>query len=137
MNPSNRAKTLATLLDEFHSQYQNVPPLNIGSLLMAAYILFVYPQQSEFENMNFDTVSINDFTVATGTPTTQKRRFCSRIRNALAHGRFTVCDGLITMSDQRQDATDRFEARISVINFGKFINGFMQTVKNHHFGTLI
>lgn len=133
MDPMNRTKTLSTLLEEFYTQYQNVEPLNIGTLLMAAYILFVYPQQTEFENINFDAVPTGDFNVVTGTLTTEKKRFCARIRNSLAHGRFAVHSDLITLTDQKPDGKDKFEANISVTKFGIFINEFMHEVKNKHY----
>jgi hypothetical protein len=132
-NPKNGDKKLSELLKEFHSQYNNIDPLNIGSLLMASYILFVYPQQSEFNSFDFSRVDTNHFTVHQGTSTTNKDRFCSRIRNALAHGRFAVNLDQIELSDQKTNGSDPFRTTILLVHFGEFINNFMDEVKRQHF----
>lgn len=133
MQPENCEKTLSKLLHEFHSQYSNVKPLNIGSLLMASYILFVYPQQTEFDSIDFSRVDTNSFTVHEGTSKENKQRFCSRIRNGLTHGRFAVNSDQIELTDQRQDGSDPFRTTITVGAFGEFINNFMHEVKRQHF----
>ena len=132
IDPKNRDKTIGKLLREFRKQYI-VPPLNIGSLLMAAYILFVYPQQAEFDKVDFERISTDGFYVHEGTPTTESRRFCSRIRNGLSHGRFKVGDNQIELTDQQRDGRDPFRATIQIDKFGEFINQFMSEVKKQYF----
>lgn len=131
--PENMNKSLGQLLDEFRTRYSNVEPFNIGTLLMWAYILFVYPQQAEFDAFDFSRVDTNSFTVHEGTPNTNKKRFCSRIRNALTHGRFAVNADQIELTDQKQDGADKFQTTITIANFGDFINSFMHEAKSQHF----
>lgn len=131
-DPRNRDKTVGQLLAEFHQRY-TVAPLNIGSLLMASYILFVYPQQAEFENADFARIDTSKFIVSKGTPNTEHKRFCSRIRNGLTHGRFTVNGEQIELCDQKNDGSDPFCTTISVGDFGQFISAFMLEMKNQHF----
>ncbi len=102
---------------------------------MAAFILFVYPQQTEFEQVDFGRINIDGFHVHEGTPTSNPKRFCSRIRNGLSHGRFRLADGQIELTDQKRDGSDSFCTTISVGKFGDFINQFMLEAKNQHFKT--
>jgi len=124
---------MGQVLDDFLKEYRNVSPFNPGLLLMASYILFVYPQQAEFEAINFLRIDTDKFIVHQGTPNTDKKRFCSRIRNGLTHARFTVNGDQIELCDKKKDGTDQFRSTISVGDFGNFINGFMHEVKNQHF----
>ena len=100
---------------------------------MGAYILFVYPQQAEFEATDFSKIDTSRFDVQEGTEANNKQRFCSRIRNSLAHGRFNLRCNDIEFEDQRHGGTDRFRVKIGIKDFGDFINSFMQEVKNQYF----
>jgi len=133
MQPENSDKSVGQLLREFHTQYSNVAPLNIGSLLMASYILFVYPQQAEYNNVDFSRIDFTGFQIHEGTPTSEPITFCRRIRNGLTHGRFTLNEDHIELTDKKQDGSDPFRATISFTAFGDFINAFMSEVKNQHF----
>jgi len=133
MQPDNQEKTLRQLLQEFSVKYSNVSPLNIGSLLMASYILFVYPRQAEFDATDFSKIETSKFVVHQGTANSDKKRFCSRIRNGLTHGRFVITGDEIELCDQKNNGSDQFRSTIRVCDFGDFINGFMHEVKNQHF----
>ncbi|MBN2375539.1 MAG: hypothetical protein JXD22_04005 [Sedimentisphaerales bacterium] len=132
--PENKDRSMGEVLEEFKEKYSNVEPLNIGTLLMASYILFVYPQQAEFDKADFSHIDTDKFIVHYGTQNTEKKRFCSRIRNGLTHGRFTVNGDQIELCDKKADGTDQFRSTIYVGDFGNFINGFMHEIKNQHFG---
>lgn len=129
----NKDKTIGEALKIFSQKYENILPINVGLLLMASYLLFVYPQQTDFDNIDFDKIDINQFDVHEGTPKTDKKRFCSRIRNSLTHSRFGLHGERIEFHDQRNDETDKFRASISIKDFGNFINNFMFEVKDQHF----
>jgi len=135
MRFENHDKCLGQVLCEFARQYAGTYPLNVGTLLMASYILFVYPQQTAFEAIDLAKIDTSGFKVHYGTPARDKRRFCSRIRNSLSHGRFwvEVEKKQIRFRDHRvvkgfNDA-DEFAATISITDLGEFINRFMLEVK--------
>ncbi|MCC5848349.1 MAG: hypothetical protein JJU29_09660 [Verrucomicrobia bacterium] len=132
LDPTYEKKTIGELLVEFREKYK-IDPLNIGSLIMAAYPLFVFPQQAEFNAINFSEIDLSSFTVTEGTNTTDPKRFCSRIRNSLAHARFKVEQNNISFYDQTKNGGDNFSASISIQRFGSFINEFMLEVKNQFF----
>ena len=132
MKPEHQDKPMKDVIEEFRKQFSNVLPLNIGTLLMASYILFVYPQQTEFNAIDFSQIDTSKFVVHQGTSSTETKRFCSRIRNGLTHGRFMVNSNQIELCDQKRDGKDQFRSTISIGAFGDFINKFMHEVKNQH-----
>jgi hypothetical protein len=111
--------------------------------MMAAYPLFVYPQQSEFEKMNFAGINTSKFEDISGISARSKyknnlgeynKKFCMRIRNSLAHAKFIIekeSSKIIFMDDDK--GRKFFEARISFTDFGDFISDFYIEAKKQYF----
>jgi hypothetical protein len=57
LNLANGGKAINELLKDFRAKNDNCHILNVGTVFMAAYILFVYPKESDF--INSDLTSIN------------------------------------------------------------------------------
>jgi hypothetical protein len=72
MEPEHQDKLMKDVIEEFKKKFSNVLPLNIGTLLMASYILFVYPQQTEFDAIDFSQINTGKFVVHEGTSSTEK-----------------------------------------------------------------
>uniref|UniRef100_UPI0013828BED hypothetical protein n=1 Tax=Vibrio sp. V23_P3S9T160 TaxID=1938675 RepID=UPI0013828BED len=83
MKPENKNKKVSELLSEFSKRNKGVPPLNIGSMLSAAYVCFMYPQQRDFSKLNFSAIDTNCFLITSGEKGDSKY-ICRRIRNSLA-----------------------------------------------------
>jgi len=144
MDEKNWGKTVGQLLKEFNEN-EGVKPLNVGTLVMAAYPLFVYPQQTEFEKIDFSQINTSRFTVLTGKPTdptADRKYFCRRIRNAVAHGNFKIVEDQVkdqiefvdyTFDKKSKQPKDFFKATITTLDFGAFINNFMSEVKRQYF----
>ncbi len=132
IDPVNEEKKVKDLLSVFKQKYQNVSPLNIGSLLAASYLCFVYPQQSEFNVFNFDSISTDHFKIVVGNEKKSKD-ICRRIRNSLTHARFNIENKDIVFHDQEPDGSNKFEAKIEIDYFGDFINQFFFAAKNQYF----
>ncbi len=133
MKPENKDKTIKQLLNDFKSTYESIEPLNIGSLFMASYILFVYPKESDYKAIDFSKIDTSCFTVKEGTSNSNKDRFCCRIRNSLTHSRFSIEGDRISFLDYKKNEKDLFKASISIHKFGEFINNFMHEVKKQYF----
>ncbi len=131
MSPKNQNRSVGELLAEFSIKYEGVPLLNVGTLIMAAYPLFVYPQQAEFDKVDYNKISTDRFEVRVGTSSNKRKRFCGRIRNSLSHGNFTITDSHILFEDNNREKTDAFSATIKIEDFGKFINNFMFEAKKN------
>ena len=132
MSPNNQDKKVSNLLKEFKSKNEETEPLNMGSLLSAAYICFMYPQQAEFETLDFTKISIEKFSVSLGNFGDSKY-LCRRIRNSLAHVRFEILNGVFIFKDQKPDGSDKFEATITYKDFGDFLNSFFHEAKKQYF----
>ncbi|WP_409526522.1 HEPN family nuclease [Nitrincola sp. MINF-07-Sa-05] len=130
--PENQDKKLSVLLGEFQNKNEGITPLNIGSLLSSAYICFMYPQQTEFENLNFESISADNFSIIYGRDGDAKYR-CRRIRNSLAHARFQVSKEMFIFEDQDPRGNDKFKATIKACHFGDFLNNFFHECKNQYF----
>jgi hypothetical protein len=132
MAPEDQNKKVSDLLLEFQNANEGVNPFNIGSVLSAAYICFMYPQQTEFDNLNFQRISTEKFSITLGNDGDAKYR-CRRIRNSLAHARFQIINGLFVFKDQKTNGSDKFEITIKVEHFGAFLNDFFHECKNQYF----
>lgn len=130
MDPQNHTKTIGQMRRTFNNEYENIEPLNIGTFLMASYPLFVFPQQADFESIDFSKIDTSKFRVLHGTKSNNKKRFCSRIRNALSHGKVEVKGDNMIFMDRRKDGSDQFRAEIVIGDYGKFIGDFMHEVKS-------
>ena len=101
--------------------------LNTGVLMMAAYILFVYPRENYLDDINFDLISIDDFKIISqDNNNDDSKTLCTRLRNSVAHGNYTVSDVKeeVTFRDERQNGTNKIEFKIHIVKFGKFITNF-------------
>ena len=61
----NARKTLLEILKENQASLflKDERVLNVGVLIMATYILFVYPQQNEFDQLDFSQIDIGKFNI--------------------------------------------------------------------------
>ncbi|MCD4792418.1 MAG: hypothetical protein K8R54_04235 [Bacteroidales bacterium] len=138
LKPENRNKTINELLIDFKNEYEQTEPLNIGTLFMATYLLFLYPRESEIININISKAQISDFYIKTKgnkqSNETENEYFIRRLRNSIAHGNFIIDTDLkIKFEDNNKSKSNLFVAEIHLPKFGKFINEFMLEAKNQHF----
>jgi hypothetical protein len=133
MDPKNHSKTIGKMFEQFERKYENTKPLNIGTVLMASYPLFLFPQQADFDMIDFEQIDISMFHVLDGTKKDDKKYFCRRIRNALSHSRVRVNNGSIVFKDERKDGSDQFRAKVEINAYLRFIGGFMKEVKDQYF----
>ncbi|WP_415720603.1 HEPN family nuclease [Photobacterium ganghwense] len=136
MKPSNQNKSVSSLLSEFKDKNAGTPPLNLGTMLSAAYLCLMYPQQSEFQNMDFSKIDTSCFIVIEGENGDSKY-ICRRIRNSLAHARFQIVDDLFVFFDQRTNGKIPFKAEIKIQAFGEFLNSFFFEAKEQHFNRIV
>lgn len=131
-NPENQNKKVSELLQDFKRRNENIMPLNIGSMLSAAYICFVYPQQKQYEQLNFDNLDISKFKhLLEPKKTYNNKSFLRRIRNSLSHAKFEInADNFIFYDGQN---TIDFKVTISILEFGIFLNNFFHESKNQFF----
>lgn len=135
----NLDKSLRDLRSEFEAKYPPHEKLNIGVLVMAAYLCFLYPKESEvIGKMPDKGISIDKFTVT--IPGIKKgneneiANLLRRIRNSLAHANFTDGGNAITFHDQNpNNSEDIFEAEILYSDFGDFINTYIFVSKDEKF----
>lgn len=130
--PENQNKKVSELLQEFKSEYEGINPFNIGSMLSAVYICFMYPQQKEFNDLDFGKISTNKFKITNGRSGDSKY-ICRRVRNSLAHSRFDLKDDLFIFKDRQPNGNDEFEAQIKIEHFGDFLNKFFFECKKQFF----
>lgn len=96
-----------------------VLPMNIGTMMMASYLMFVYPRQRELDSLPYQHISIDRFAQGEEAAT-DKKTFIRRLRNALAHGRWDVEADRICFKDRR------WSASVSAEDFGAFLKQFLQ-----------
>ncbi|AJH13659.1 hypothetical protein [Myroides profundi] len=135
LKPENENKTIKDLLNEYRLKNENVTILNPGCLFMAAYLLFLYPKESEIVSTNLSFINTGIFDIITmgvKSPDESKEEYIvRRIRNSLAHGNFEIDDNLvITFEDNNSAKTNLFRTKIRFNQFGELINNFMQESKN-------
>jgi len=105
-----------------------------GLLLMAAYIQFVVPKQTEVADYSTYNLDISDFKILKWEKDNDDKKLKSsaifrRIRNSIAHARvkfaseksFLLSDG----PPQNKPFKATFEAEIEMKHFGKFLNTIM------------
>lgn len=135
-NPKNSNKNVSQLLRVFNKKHQNIPPLNKGSLIMASYILFVYPKENELteEFLNkIDTSKFNIIDAPINAPL-NSAFILRKLRNSLAHGKFIDENNFFTFEDWEeikgsQDRKFYFKATIGLKDFGVLINNFFSKTK--------
>lgn len=134
LNPINKNKTIDEVLKEFKVRNKNIDPLNVGTLFMATYLLFLYPRESEFKNIDINSIDISGFEIkiqgSKPNNESDNEYLIRRIRNSIAHGNFTIEHNLIIrFEDNNMQNSNPFVTEILLSKFGSFINDFMFTVK--------
>lgn len=120
-------------VEEYRKKRENCGLLNPGVLIAYAFMVFVYPKETEQPEIKKLKTDYSKFQVTKGSFEFR------RIRNAIAHGRFSVShdDGIITFWDSRLDEEKKididFEASISLWDFGSFVDSYCSELKALHF----
>lgn len=131
-NPKNKDKKVSELLQDFQEHNENIMPFNIGSMLSTAYICFLYPQQRQYEQLNFDKLDISKFNhLLEPKQTYNNKSFLRRIRNSLSHAKFEINANNFIFYDGQN--TIDFKVTISIPEFGNFLNNFFHESKNQFF----
>ncbi len=138
LKKENSNKTINELLKGFKLRNENCDILNSGTLFMATYLLFLYPKESELTNVNIEDINIAQFQITAlgekaNNEETDKAYLLRRIRNSIAHGNFKIEQSSIEFKDNNKSNTNLFESKISIGDFGNFINDFMFKAKNKYF----
>ena len=74
----------------------------------------MYPQQSEFESLDYSSIPTDKFNVTVGK-TAGSKYLCRRIRNSLAHAQFQMSNGFFRFEDGNPCGGDKFKAEIEII----------------------
>lgn len=99
-----------------------VLPINVGTLMMASYLMFVYPRERELEELPYDNIDIAAFNQTIGA-IEDKVAFIRKLRNALAHGRWRVINETIEFQNASRGEVN-WEAAVHPLEFGEFLNQF-------------
>lgn len=131
-NIENAGRTIIDVYTEdFAREWNGERLLNSGVLMMASYLLFVYPQQADFDSIDFSAIDISIFnTIQQDSDNSESKKFCRRLRNSISHSRFVVDEetNIINFKDEKRDGSDKIEVEIGVIDFGIFIDNFAHIV---------
>jgi len=128
----NANKTLLEILENNQSSLfiKDERVLNVGVLIMASYVLFVYPQQTEFNHLDFSKIDISKFKITFQEgDNNDSETLCRRLRNSITHARFEVIhdDQVIKFKDEKH-GKDRVEFEIDTLSMGSFIDSFIREV---------
>jgi hypothetical protein len=128
----NAKKTLLEILTENKASLfiKDERVLNVGVLIMASYILFVYPQQAEFDQLDFSKVDISKFKITfQEKDNSDPKTFCRRLRNSIAHAKFIVMhkEQIIQFKDDN-NGVNRIAFEIDTVSMGSFIDNFILEV---------
>ena len=97
--------------------------INHGLLFSACYMYFLLPKEKDVDKIKIDSSLFLEISNKNDIP--------RRLRNSIAHGKIKVLDnGNIVFSDNNQNRSNPFEAKISPINLAKLIE---ETGKNYAF----
>lgn len=128
----NAERTLIDVYSKhFGKDWNGESLLNSGVLMMSSYLLFVYPQQADFDSIDFSVIDISKFKIIQQDGDNSKsKKFCGRLRNSISHSRFVVDEetNVINFKDNKPDGSDKIEFEIGVVDFGNFIDNFAHTV---------
>lgn len=132
----NADKTLIQLLKERQDvlYLKGERVLNTGVLIMAAYILFVYPRETEIDNLDFSQIDISRFKITAEDKNNQNpKKICRRLRNSIAHANFEVIHdkNLLKFSDEK-NGSNKIEFEIGIVDFGTFIDNFTLEVNRQN-----
>jgi hypothetical protein len=109
---------------------ENERILNVGVLMMACYIYFVYLREGELATFDFNKVDVSNFKINfQQRKHNTAKKICRRLRNSIAHSKFTVDheNNLIIFSDDKQ-GQDRIEFQSGIVELGIFIDNFVKEV---------
>lgn len=127
----NKDKTILDLYSShFGEKWDGERLLNTGVLMMSSYLLFVYPQQSDFNEIRFEEIDISNFNIISeDNDNSDIKRFCNRIRNSISHAKFQINNqtNIINFKDNKRNNKDKIEFEINIVDFGGFINNFALT----------
>ncbi|GEM_PF-1398007 len=136
----NQNKTIEQMINEYKEKYEGTTPFDFSIAFAASYLLFVYPQQTEYENLNVEKIDISSFRIRKQGDPPRKgdtKKFFRRIRNSLTHAHFKIENETIIFNDFDFDKNatiiDEFEAEISIVDYIKFFRDFMFVVKDKYF----
>jgi len=136
LKPENSQKTVEELLNEYTKNNENINLINPGLLIMSAYILFVYPKESDTSNFDYSTIDTSGFDIKVGEKR-DNNSICRRIRNSLSHANFNIDKyNMITFKDSNTNNkcnNDPFETCIKCEDFGEFVNEIMLKYKDNYF----
>ncbi len=131
-NTENAERTLIDVYSkDFAKEWNGERLLNSGVLMMASYLLFVYPQQADFNTIDFSAIDISKFNIIQeDSDNSESKKFCRRLRNSISHSRFVVDEkaNIINFRDEKGDGSDKIEVEIGEVDFGIFIDNFAHTV---------
>lgn len=131
-NGENAKKTMETVYAEHcANDWPHERLLNPGVLMMASYLLFVYPQQADFDNIDYSEIDVSDFKIiAQQNNHSNTEEFCRRLRNSIAHARFSVDEfkQIIYFHDFDWKGNNRIEFEIGFVEFGLFIDKFAHII---------
>ena len=130
----NINKTMREILYE-NSQFitNDYKILNKGVLMMAAYLQFVYIEETEFDRIKFDDFDFRDFIIEYSAKEINNKHIANKLRNSISHGRFKFIENdLLRIEDcDISDKEINFKATIHIVNFGKFIDDFALKMLNY------
>ena len=131
---------LDKLLKDYKENNENIQLINPGVLMMAAYLLFLYPKESEIIKSDYNDIDFNIFKVhikgVKRTEESEKQYFTRRIRNSIAHSSWHIQGNNIVFKDENyknQKNKNEFSIEIELPKFGEFINSFMLSLKNNYY----
>jgi hypothetical protein len=129
---TNANKTLVELYGEkFAPTWGSEGLFNTGVLMMSAYLFFVYPQQADFDKIDYNAIDISKFNIIHNEkPVKSNYDFCRRIRNSISHARFSINNetDTINFKDETTVGTNKIEFDINIVDFGTFVTDFSQIV---------
>lgn len=123
-------QSVGKALEEFKRQNEGISPFNIGVLMMASYLFFVYPKESALLDISeiveeIEEVKKFDIIQPKNKKADQKKfavYILRRIRNSISHSNFKFDKEYIIFKDQSPcKNNDIFEAKIKIGDFGNFI----------------
>lgn len=100
----NEQKSIGNLLKDFKTRHENIEPLNLGVLIMTAYLGFVYLKGSKIKSKNLSKINLLKFHI-------QERKgqwkgesdnayLLRRLRNSLAHANFEIKNDMYNCKNQ-------------------------------------
>lgn len=135
MMESNKEENIYKTICELHKEKINPfwPQgrlLNDAFLLMSSFILFIYPLENDFDNIDPKNLDFSKFHIMKDLKNDfqDKKRFLKRIRNGIAHSNFKIEDSILTIEDYNNSKQNYIQFYIPIVEFGLFIDQFSHEV---------